>query len=356
MSAATGVEARTIHRLLEYNFNEKAFMKDQDNPLEVDVVIIDEMSMVDCMLMDSLLKAIMGNTRLIMVGDADQLPSVGAGNVLQDIINSNIVNCIRLTDIYRQAGRSMIVTNAHRINNGQAPLLNSPENDFLLEQIINQHDCLKRIIQICVEKSTQNSNYDVQVLAPMKKGILGVHNINAHLQAALNPPSKDKKECVFGNSLYREGDKVMQIKNNYNIEWRKMVDFGVEEEGIGVFNGDIGTISQIDMKNQNIIIAFDDGAVAEYDTSQLEEIELAYCISIHKSQGSEFAMVLMPILNGPSMFMTRNLLYTAVTRAKKQVVIVGSRESVNFMSSNNNQRQRYTALKHLLTTYATVIK
>lgn len=354
MSAATGVNARTIHRLLEYNFHENGFMRNQDFPLEADIVIIDEMSMVDCMLMDSLLKAISGNTRLIMVGDADQLPSVGAGNVLQDIINSNIITCIRLKDIYRQAGRSMIVTNAHRINNGQPPIMNSNEEDFKFDNIINQEDCLKRIVQICVQK--RDENVDCQVLAPMKKGVLGVQNINACLQKALNPPSQDKKECVFGNSLYREGDKVMQIKNNYSLEWQKTVEFGVIEKGAGVFNGDIGTITNIDSKHQRMEITFDDGAVAEYDFSQLEEVELAYCISIHKSQGSEFDMVLIPILGGPPMFMTRNLLYTAVTRAKKQVYILGSRNHVNYMAANNNQRRRYTALKHLLTTYESVIR
>lgn len=347
MSEATGHDARTIHRLLEYVPGE-GFLRNADDPLYNDMVIVDEMSMVDVMLMNALLKAIPVGTRLIMVGDADQLPSVGAGDVLRDIIASETVRVVRLDEIFRQAQSSMIVTNAHRINEGFAPILDVPGADFLFDDLASQDRILDRIVDVCTHPNgvlaTSEPLLDVQVLAPMKKGVLGVYNINAKLQAALNPPNPDKKEHISGDSVFREGDRVMQMKNNYKVEWKRRLPNGTSEDGTGAFNGDLGTIFQIHELDRSLSVVFDDDRLANFDFTQLDEIELAYCISIHKSQGSEFPVVILPMFGSASPMMTRNLLYTAVTRAKRQVVCIGRRDALMSMVNNNRTDRRYTAL------------
>lgn len=347
MSDATGHDARTIHRLLEYVPGE-GFLRNADDPLNNDMVIVDEMSMVDVLLMNALLKAIPVGTRLILVGDADQLPSVGAGDVLRDIIRSETIRVVRLDEIFRQAQSSMIVTNAHRINSGSAPILDIPESDFLFEDLASQDRILDRIVDVCAHPggvlATNEPLLDVQVLAPMKKGVLGVWNINTKLQAALNPPEPGKKEHISGESLFREGDRVMQMKNNYKVEWKRRLPNGTSEDGTGAFNGDLGTIFQIHELDRCLSVIFDDDRLAMFDFTQLDEIELAYCISIHKSQGSEFPVVILPMFGSASPMMTRNLLYTAVTRAKKQVVCIGRRDALMSMVNNNRTDRRYTAL------------
>ena len=347
MSDATGHDARTIHRLLEYVPGE-GFLRNADDPLYNDMVIVDEMSMVDVSLMNALLKAIPVGTRLILVGDADQLPSVGAGDVLRDIIHSETIRVVRLDEIFRQAQSSMIVTNAHRINDGAQPLLDVPESDFLFEDLASQDRILDRIVDVCTHPAgvlaTSEPLLDVQVLAPMKKGALGVWNINTKLQAALNPPEPGKKEHISGESLFREGDRVMQMKNNYKVEWKRRLPNGTSEDGTGAFNGDLGTIFRIYELDRCLSVIFDDERLATFDFTQLDEIELAYCISIHKSQGSEFPVVILPMFGSASPMMTRNLLYTAVTRAKKQVVCIGRRDALMSMVNNNRTDRRYTAL------------
>ncbi len=338
MSDATGHDARTIHRLLEYVPGE-GFLRNADDPLYNDMVIVDEMSMVDVSLMNALLKAIPIGTRLILVGDADQLPSVGAGDVLRDIIHSETIRVVRLDEIFRQAQSSMIVTNAHRINDGAQPILDLPESDFLFEDLASQDRILDRIVEVCTHPTgvlaTSEPLLDVQVLAPMKKGVLGVWNINTKLQAALNPPEPGKQEHISGDSLFREGDRVMQMKNNYKVEWKRRLPNGTSEDGTGAFNGDLGTIFRIHELDRCLSVIFDDDRLATFDFTQLDEIELAYCISIHKSQGSEFPVVILPMFGSASPMMTRNLLYTAVTRAKKQVVCIGRRDALMSMVNNN---------------------
>ena len=347
MTEAAGCEARTIHRLLEYGYGESGFTRNQDNPIDTDVIIVDEMSMVDVQLLWSLLRATRAGTRLIMVGDADQLPSVGAGNVLRDIIASETVPVVRLTEIYRQGGRSAIVTNAHRINNGQPPILHG-EEEFGFEQIDSAEDILRRLTALCSGRVSRlgaaDPLKDIQVLSPMKKGALGVRNINLRLQEALNPPAHKKHERKYGETVFREGDKVMQVKNDYRMSWKRARRGRPDELGEGVYNGDLGTIMSIDLYEQTVDVLFDDGREALYEFSQLEELELAYCISIHKSQGSEFPVVILPLAGGPPMLMTRNLLYTAVTRARKAVYIIGHEECPAQMVANNQVKQRYSAL------------
>ena len=347
MTEAAGCEARTIHRLLEYGYGENGFTRNQDNPIDTDVIIVDEMSMVDVQLLWSLLRATRAGTRLIMVGDADQLPSVGAGNVLRDIIASETVPVVRLTEIYRQGGRSAIVTNAHRINNGQPPILHG-EEEFGFEQIDSAEDILRRLTALCSGKVSKlgaaDPLKDIQVLSPMKKGALGVRNINLRLQEALNPPAHKKHERKYGETVFREGDKVMQVKNDYRMSWKRARRGRPDELGEGVYNGDLGTIMSIDLYEQTVDVLFDDEREALYEFSQLEELELAYCISIHKSQGSEFPVVILPLAGGPPMLMTRNLLYTAVTRARKAVYIIGHEECPAQMVANNQVKQRYSAL------------
>lgn len=351
MSEATGEPARTIHRLLEYGGEGGAFGRNEDNPIDARTVIVDEMSMVDIFLMRSLLRALKPGTRLVLVGDKDQLPSVGAGNVLRDLIASGAVPVVTLTEIFRQAQSSMIVVNAHRINHGENPLLNQRNTDFFIERKDNPVLAAESVVALV---NRRLPNYmqldplrDIQVMAPMKKGDAGVYAMNRTLQAALNPRQQGKPELQRGDTSFRLGDKVMQIRNNYDIEWRRD-----GERGSGIFNGDVGFITYVDKGERKLEITFDDGREAEYGEAELDEIELAFCISVHKSQGSEFPCVVLPLITGPQMLMTRNLLYTAVTRAKKLVVIVGRENCVNAMVSNNHVTRRYSALADRLITMA----
>lgn len=349
MSASTGCEARTIHRMLESNGNE--FARNEENPVEADIVIVDEMSMVDISLMNALMKALTHKTRLILVGDADQLPPVGAGNVLKDIVTSDIVPVIRLNEIYRQSDRSMIITNAHEVNAGHSIELSMDDQEFMFESVPDANDVLNRLINMLTTGKgllTRDTASDVQVLAPMKKGILGVNNINARLQAALNPPEPMKKERECGEVVFREGDKVMQVKNNYGLEWTITKGGITVTTGQGIYNGDLGTINHIDSLGQFIEVLFDDGKCTKYDFTIIDELTLAYCISIHKSQGSEFPIVILPLISGPRMLMTKNILYTAITRARNQVYILGSEDCVNNMIKNEFIMNRYSALGYFL--------
>ena len=347
MSEATGCSARTLHRLLEYGGEGQGFARDEDNPLEADVVIVDEMSMVDVFLMRALLRALRPGTRLILVGDADQLPSVGAGNVLRDLIAADVVRVVRLTEIFRQAGQSMIVVNAHRINRGEYPTLRSRETDFFMERRESVAQAAQSVVALV---QTRLPNYmkldslrDIQVMAPMKRGDLGVFALNRALQQALNPAHRDKPELARGDVIFRLGDKVMQVRNDYDIEWTSP-----EKDGTGAFNGDIGFVVSVNRREMELTVEFDDGRRAVYDSSMLDELEPAYCMSVHKSQGSEFEAVVLPLFSGPPMLMTRNLLYTAVTRAKKLVVLVGRESCVRQMVDNNHILRRYSALTERL--------
>ncbi|SFQ03034.1 SF1B family DNA helicase RecD2 [Caldicoprobacter faecalis] len=352
MTETTGREARTIHRLLEYSYSDEGpyFQKDEDDPILADAVIIDEVSMVDVLLMNHLLKAIVPGTRLILVGDVDQLPSVGPGNVLKDIISSGIIKVVRLTEIFRQAQESMIVLNAHRINQGHMPYLNVKGGDFFFSRRETPQQILNTVLELICRRLPAFADYnplrDIQVLVPMRKGAIGVNNLNNELQRVLNPPSAEKQEKLFRNILFREGDKVMQIKNNYRTPWKRKVHGMVVEEGEGVFNGDIGYIAAIDHEEQSMTVIFDDDKEVVYDFSQLDELELAYAISIHKSQGSEFPVVIIPLAWGPPMLMTRNLLYTAVTRAREMVIIVGRERAIEAMVRNDYVEKRYSGLTH----------
>lgn len=347
MSEACGMEAKTLHRLLEYGGEEGDFARTQDNPLEFDTLIIDEMSMVDIFLMRSLLRALVPGTRLIMVGDADQLPSVGAGNVLRDILDSEVIPSVRLTEIFRQDEKSMIVYNAHRINRGESPRLNAKGSDFFFERASSPTDAAKRIVALCSTRLPGFLGLDpvkqMQVLSPTKKGECGVWMLNQLLQAEFNPPAPGKHERVRGDTTFREGDKVMQTRNNYQLKWQKEGVFGAEE-GQGVFNGDIGFIVSIDPQEHVMQVQFDDERLAEYEGADVDDLELAYCISVHKSQGSEFPVVVMPAVGGPPMLLTRNLFYTAVTRARRMVMIVGREAAIDQMIANVNTRRRYSAL------------
>lgn len=351
MGEATGRDASTIHRLLEYSYGEGGFGRNAENTLLADVVIVDEMSMVDVPLMAALLRALAPGTRLIMVGDSDQLPSVGPGNVLRDMVDSGQIPVVRLTEIFRQSGRSAIVTNAHRINEGQMPILEGLE-DFGFEPMEEQEAVIRRLIALNSGKAAklgaQEPLQDIQVLAPMKKGPLGVYNLNKRLQEALNPPAHKKKERKYGDVVFREGDKVMQIKNDYRLAWTRSLPHQPPEMGEGVYNGDLGTIMSIDLYEQTLEVLFDDGRSAVYSFSMLEELELAYCISIHKSQGSEFPIVLLPLLGGPPMLLNRNLLYTAVTRARHMVYILGRQSCIQQMVRNNQVKRRYSGLARFL--------
>ena len=353
MTEATGYEARTIHRMLEINGgmedgSRARFERNGENPLESDVVIIDEMSMVDIYLFQSLLEAVSVGTRLILVGDVDQLPSVGPGQVLQDLIESKSFPTVMLKKIYRQAGESDIVMNAHRINMGQKIALNNKSKDFFFLPRNDVQVIYKHMIQLITEKLpryVEAQPYDIQVLTPMRKGSLGVETLNEILQRYLNPADPSRKEHAAGDRIFREGDKVMQIKNNYQLEWEIVSQYGIRiDSGSGVFNGDIGTIRRIREESSTVQVEYDEHRLVEYTFSQLDEIELAYAITIHKSQGSEYPAVLLPLLSGPKMLMNRNLLYTAVTRARKCVTILGSQEVVDGMIENENQYHRYTGL------------
>ena len=354
MTETTGFEARTLHRLLEYVPNE-GFQRNRDNPLVADMIIVDEMSMVDAPLMYALLQAMTKGTRLVLVGDRDQLPPVGCGNVFADALESETLPYFRLTEIFRQAQRSAIVKNAHRINHGLMPVLSDHDSDFLFEEIPNVDRIRDRLIQLIREETarlgTTDPLMDVQVLVPMKTSALGVNELNNLLQNVLNPPSPLKAERQSGAVLFRDGDKIMQIRNNYKIEWRRRIAGGAFEEGTGVFNGDLGTILRIDPQERIAIIAFDDGRIAEYAFAQFEELDLAYCITIHKSQGSEFQTILLPLAGGPMPLLTRNLLYTAVTRAKKLVYCIGRSETIARMVNNAKQNRRNTGLMQRLQEY-----
>lgn len=351
MTEATGCEAKTIHRLLEYIPGE-GFTRNDENPLFYDIVIIDEASMVDIPLMSALLKAIVPGTRLILVGDSDQLPPVGCGDALRDIIKSDVVRVVRLTEIFRQAQESYIVQNAHLVNHGEMPRLDLADSDFRFEELASQDAVLARLIALCTHPApvlhTNEPLLDIQVLTPMKKGTLGVYNINRALQAALNPPAPGKREQTFGDTVFREGDKIMQMQNDYKVEWTRRGQSGEVVEGTGAFNGDLGTVYRIDPAARRLSVLFDDDRLANYDFSQVDTLSLAYCISIHKSQGSEFPIVLLPLAGGTPLLLTRNLLYTAITRAKSQVCCIGRRETIRAMVDNNRSTRRYTSLAQRL--------
>ena len=351
MTEATGREAKTIHRLLEYGSREEegdGFQRNEDKPVKADAVIIDEMSMVDILLIHHLLKALLPGTRLILVGDVDQLPSVGPGNVLRDIIQSGIIRVVQLTEIFRQARESMIILNAHRITHGEPPILNRKNKDFFFDRREKAEDVLQTLIDLVVRRLPGFGDYhplkDIQILAPMRKGIIGVNHLNVELQSVLNPPASFRKEKSYRETVLRQGDKVMQIKNNYKLQWSKSDGNEDVMEGEGVFNGDMGFIQDIDSEEQTLTVLFDDEKTVVYDFSQLDELELAYAISIHKSQGSEFPIVVIPLVSGPPMLMTRNLLYTGVTRAKKMVVLVGKERIIGQMVANNHIAKRYSGL------------
>lgn len=357
MTEATGNESRTIHRLLEYIPGE-GFQRNRDNPLIVDMVIVDEMSMVDAPLMYALLQAITKGTRLVLVGDRDQLPPVGCGNVFSDALASEVLPYFRLTEIFRQAQRSNIVRNAHLINSGRMPVLTDQDSDFVFEEIMNADRIRARLVELIQRESsrlgTSDPMMDIQVLVPMKSGPLGVIELNKLLQSVCNPPSPMKTEHTFGTIVFREGDKIMQIRNNYKIEWRKRLSAGGFEEGAGVFNGDLGTVLRIDTHEKIAVIAFDDERIAEYAFAQLEEVDHAYCITIHKSQGSEFQTVLLPLAGGPMPLLTRNLLYTAVTRAKRMVYGIGRSDTVARMVNNAYRNERNTGLRERLAEYDSI--
>ena len=354
MTEASGCEAKTLHRLLETSFmaesaGRQTFQRNRDNPLETDVLIIDEVSMVDISLMHSVLCALAEGTRLIMVGDADQLPSVGPGNVLKDLIASECIKVIRLTDVFRQAGESEIIMNAHRINKGEYPILNKKNKDFFFIREAEAEAVVQKLLDLIKKRLpayTGDSSFnDIQVLTPMRKSGLGMLRLNQVLQYNLNPPSHTKKEREYRQTVFREGDKVMQIKNNYQISWKLLDSNNLQiDEGEGIFNGDCGIITEINDRKELITVLFDDSKQVEYDFSQLEELELAYAITVHKSQGSEYKTVIMPIHSGPPLLFSRNLLYTAVTRAKSLCVIVGIPETLYSMVDNNREVNRYTAL------------
>lgn len=357
MTETTGYEAQTIHRLLELNGipedeNREGqavrFERNAENPLEADVIIIDEMSMVDIFLMHSLLSAVTAGTRLILVGDENQLPSVGPGNVLRDLIHSKCFHVVELTKIFRQASESDIVVNAHKINRGEQVLLDNKSRDFFFLKRYDADIIIRVVIALIQEKMPRYVNarpFEIQVLTPMRKGLLGVERLNQILQRYLNPPSPQKKEKELGQHLFREGDKVMQIRNNYQLEWEIRGKYGIPvDKGIGVFNGDTGILKEINEFAELATVEFEDGRIAEYSFKQLEELELAYAITIHKSQGSEYPAVVIPLLSGPRMLLNRNLLYTAVTRARKCVTIVGSEQTFAEMIRNEKQQQRYSSL------------
>ncbi len=354
MTETTGYEASTIHRMLELmggpgSEERGTFMRDESNPLETDVIIIDEMSMVDLPLFTALLKAVLVGTRLILVGDKDQLPSVGAGSVLKDLLASEKFPTVMLTQIFRQAEESDIVVNAHKINQGEHVVLDNKSMDFFF---LKRQDpnVIIRVLLTLIQKKLPNfvqaTPYDIQVLTPTRKGILGVERLNTILQQYLNPPSDKKKEKEHAGGIFREGDKVMQIKNNYQLEWEIKNKYGLPiDKGTGIFNGDMGIIKEMNLYGETMTVEYDDGRQVDYSFKQLEELELAYAVTIHKSQGSEYPAVVMPIWPGPRMLMNRNLLYTAVTRAKKCVTMVGMEDTFYQMAANINEQKRYSGLK-----------
>ena len=356
MTEATGYEAQTIHRMLELTGMPEDdregqpvhFERNAENPLEADVIIIDEMSMVDIHLMHSLLMAVTAGTRLILVGNENQLPSVGPGNVLRDIIRSGQFPVVELKKIFRQASESDIVVNAHKINRGEQVEINNKSRDFFFLKRYDADIIIRVVIALIQEKLpkyVEAKPFEIQVLTPMRKGLLGVERLNQILQRYLNPPDPSKKEKEIGQGLFREGDKVMQIRNNYQLEWEVRGRYGIPvDKGVGVFNGDTGIIRMINEFAELAEVEFEDGRYAQYTFKQLDELELAYAVTIHKSQGSEYPAVIIPILSGPRMLMNRNLLYTAVTRARKCVTVVGSEETFREMINNEKQQRRYSSL------------
>ena len=353
MTEATGFEARTIHRLLELNGaledgKKAGFLRKEDNPLEADVIIIDEMSMVDIHLFQALLKAVAPGTRLILVGDVNQLPSVGPGQVLQDLIASGVYSVIRLEKIFRQAQDSDIVVNAHKIHQGQELKLDNKSRDFFFLERRDVNVIYKHMIQLIQEKLPGYCGVEpleIQVLTPMRKGNLGVETLNRILQQYLNPEDAGKEEYLYADTIFRTGDKVMQIKNNYQLEWEIVSKYNISiDKGVGVFNGDTGIVREISRHSQTLVVEFDDFRRVTYPFSGLEELELAYAITIHKAQGSEYPAVIMPLLKGPRQLLNRNLLYTGVTRAKSCLTVLGSRETIDEMVANSNENKRYTGL------------
>ena len=354
MTEATGYEAQTIHRLLEVSGNPEeegnvnGFMRNRQNPLETDVLIIDEMSMVDLPLMHALLSAVVEGTRLILVGDVNQLPSVGPGSVLKDIIASDSFPVVTLTKIFRQAGESDIVVNAHKINAGEPVVLNNKSRDFFFLKRQEADVIISVVITLIQNKLPRYVDAlptEIQVMTPTRKGLLGVERLNTILQRYLNPPSPEKAEKENGQRLFRVGDKVMQIKNNYQLEWEICTKFGLTvDKGMGVFNGDMGIVKEINSYDESMVVEYDEKRTVKYPFEMLEELELAYAITVHKSQGSEYPAVVIPLLQGPRMLYNRNLLYTAVTRAKKCLTIVGSEATFQEMIQNKNEQNRYTSL------------
>ncbi len=350
MCETTGYEASTIHRLLEYYYSESEdnmrFGKTEEDPLDYECLIIDEMSMVDILLMDALVSAVKPGTRLILVGDADQLPPVGAGNVLGDILRSNTLHSIKLTEIFRQARESLIVVNAHLINKGEYPYYNEKDKDFFFIQENKDLNMLQTIKDLCIRRLPNfyddcDVMSDIQVLTPTRKGLLGSVNLNKELQSILNPPSPEKPEKTIGERIFRKGDKVMQNKNDYRLAWKNVRDFS---EGEGVFNGDIGIIHTVDNDSGTISVLFDQEKLVTYDFTNLDEVENAFAMTVHKSQGSEFPIVILPMTRFPPMLATRNLLYTAVTRAKRGVVLVGMPAACSAMVDNDTIAERHSAL------------
>ena len=355
MTEATGYEAKTLHRLLELNGSPDDdntvanFTRNESNPIEADVIIIDEMSMVDIFLFHALLKAVMPGSTLIMVGDADQLPSVGPGQVLKDLIESKCFPVTRLEKIFRQEGSGDIVLNAHRINKGQSISFDNKSRDFFFLERDNTERILANMVELITRMLpgyVDADPFDIQVLTPTRKGLLGVESMNNYLRDRLNPPDPRKKEYLFRETLFREGDKVMQIKNNYQAEWEIVGKYNIPiDAGTGVFNGDMGRIKEISEPFSNLIVEFDDGRRVTYPFSDLDELELAYAITVHKSQGSEYAAVVMPVMTGPRQLLNRNLLYTGVTRAKQCLVMLGSTKVVQEMIDNNTENRRFSGLK-----------
>ena len=357
MTEATGYEAKTIHRLLELtgtpgegdDTGSMHFERNEENPLDADVIIIDEMSMVDIQLMQNLLKAVNVGTRLILVGDVNQLPSVGPGNVLKDMIASEQFNVVKLTHIFRQAAESDIIVNAHKINEGERVDLAKRSRDFLFIRRETPDAIISAMLTLITQKLPGYVNakpFDIQIMTPMRKGALGVERLNTILQSFLNPPDKAKPEKEIGGITFRLGDKVMQIKNNYQMEWEVRNKYGIPmDKGSGIFNGDTGIIREINLFTEELTVEFDEGKMVEYSFKQLEELELAYAITIHKSQGSEYPAVIIPVHSGPRMLMTRNLLYTAVTRARTCVCLVGLPDTFHAMAANQIEQKRYSGLQ-----------
>lgn len=356
MTEVTGCEAKTIHRLLENmpseGLGQAYFAKNEKNKLDCDILIVDEMSMVDILLMHHLLLALPQKAQLVLVGDCDQLPSVGAGNVLRDIIESDSVECVKLTEIFRQAKESMIVVNAHRINKGNMPFCNDPDNDFFMLECDDAEYLCETIAELCERRIPKAYGVDsisqIQVLTPTRKSLIGVQSLNEILQKRLNPPKDRFSEKASGGCVFRIGDKVMQNKNNYNMEWTRISD---GEKGLGIFNGDVGFVTDMNFAAKNLTVTYDDDKEVKYEFTALEELELAYAVTVHKSQGSEFDVVIMPMFDTHRLLMTRNLLYTAITRAKKLVILVGKEEILKRFVENDNIQMRYSGLRDKLVIY-----